>query len=139
MMNIYNGLVTLDDHGSAMVQLPDYFEALNKDFRYQLTSVGSSQPGLYVAQEVSGNSFAIAGGNPGGKVSWQVTGIRHDAWADAHRIQPEVEKAPEDQGKYLHPELFGATKDQAIMPHQSLGSSPTDPAAATSHSKPAAN
>ncbi len=115
MMNIYNGLVTLDAHGAATVQLPDYFEALNGEFRYQLTSVGSSQPGLYVAEEVSGNSFEIAGGNPGGRVSWQVTGIRHDAYANAHRIPTEVEKPAGERGKYLNPELFGASPEQAIF------------------------
>ncbi|MBV8899851.1 MAG: hypothetical protein JOY92_07040, partial [Verrucomicrobia bacterium] len=38
MMNIYNGTVTLDQNGEATVRLPDYFEALNRDFRYQLTA-----------------------------------------------------------------------------------------------------
>jgi hypothetical protein len=42
MMNIYDGLVTLDDSGQAWVQLPDWFEALNQDFRYQLTPSASS-------------------------------------------------------------------------------------------------
>jgi hypothetical protein len=43
-----------------------------------------------------------------------VTGIRHDAYADAHRVQVEVKKPPQDQGRYLHPELFGAPAEQAI-------------------------
>ena len=34
MMNIYNGNVTLDDKGEAVVTLPGWFEALNRDFRY---------------------------------------------------------------------------------------------------------
>jgi hypothetical protein len=105
MMNIYNGLVILDKHGKAVVQLPDYFQALNQDFRYQLTAIGTPGPKLYVASEIAGNQFAIAGGKPGAKVSWQVTGIRHDAYADAHRIQVEEDKGKE-RGTYLHPELF---------------------------------
>jgi hypothetical protein len=48
------------------------------------------------------------------KVSWQVTGIRQDAWANAHRIPVEVSKAPADQGLYLHPELFGAPAEKSI-------------------------
>ena len=60
MMNIYNGLIRLDARGEAWVVLPDYFEALNRDFRYQLTSVGASQPRLYIASEVKGNRFKIA-------------------------------------------------------------------------------
>ncbi|MGD0414899.1 MAG: DNRLRE domain-containing protein [Terriglobales bacterium] len=117
MMNIYNGVATLDARGSVWITLPGYFEALNEDFRYQLTSMGRPQPSLYVAKEISGNRFRISGGKPGGKVSWQVTGIRHDAYADAHRIKVEVEKPPQEQGRYLHPELFGAPAEQAIGYH----------------------
>ncbi len=117
MMNIYNGVATLDARGSVWITLPEYFEALNQDFRYQLTSIGRPQPSLYVAREISGNRFRISGGKPGGKVSWQVTGIRHDAYADAHRIKVEVEKPPQEQGRYLHPELFGAPAEQAIGYH----------------------
>jgi trimeric autotransporter adhesin len=117
MMNIYNGVATLDARGSVWITLPEYFEALNQDFRYQLTSMGRPQPSLYVAKEISGNRFRISGGKPGGKVSWQVTGIRHDAYADAHRIQVEVEKPAQEQGRYLHPELFGAPVEQAIGYH----------------------
>jgi trimeric autotransporter adhesin len=114
MMNIYNGVVTLNAQGAAWITLPDYFEALNRDFRYQLTSMGRPQPNLYIAREISGNRFRISGGKPGGKVSWQVTGIRHDAYADAHRIPTEEEKTGDEQGRYLHPELFGASPEQAI-------------------------
>ncbi len=106
MMNIYNGVIVLDRRGTAWIQMPDYFEALNKDFRYQLTAIGAPGPNLYIAKEISGNRFRIAGGKPGMKVSWQVTGVRHDAWADAHRIQVEEEKTGKERGTYLHPELF---------------------------------
>jgi trimeric autotransporter adhesin len=105
MMNIYNGVIVLDKHGKAVVDLPGYFEALNQDFRYQLTSIGAPGPNLFVASEIKGNKFIIAGGKPGAKVSWQVTGIRHDAYADAHRIVVEEDKGKE-RGTYLHPELF---------------------------------
>ena len=102
MMNIYNGNVTLDANGEAWVELLDWFEALNKDFRYQLTCIGGFAP-VYVAQEIQDNRFRIAGGTPGMKVSWQVTGIRHDSYAEAHPIPVEEEKPPEEQGTYLHP------------------------------------
>ncbi|MGB2696394.1 MAG: hypothetical protein WBD28_00885, partial [Candidatus Zixiibacteriota bacterium] len=106
MMNVYNGNVILDATGEATVELLDYFEALNRDFRYQLTAIGAPGPNLYISQEISGNSFKIAGGEPGMKVSWQVTGIRHDKFAEANRIQVEVDKPAEEQGKYLHPEAY---------------------------------
>ena len=69
MMNVYNGNVELDGSGSAWVDLPAYFEALNRDFRYQLTPIGGPGPNLYVAQEVQNNRFQIAGGGPGLRVS----------------------------------------------------------------------
>jgi hypothetical protein len=88
MMNVYNGIAKLNAQGEAEVRLPSYFQALNKDFRYQLTSIGRFAP-VYVKRTIHDNSFRIAGGKAGGEVSWQVTGIRHDAYADAHRIVVE--------------------------------------------------
>jgi len=118
MMNIYNGLIRLDARGEAWVVLPDYFEALNRDFRYQLTSVGAPQPRLYIAREVKGNRFKIAGGKANAKVSWQLTGIRQDAWANAHRIPTEEDKPADKRGTYLHPELFGAgANTNAMLQH----------------------
>jgi hypothetical protein len=115
MMNICNGNVTLDSNGEAVVTLPGWFEALNRDFRYQLTAVGAPGPNLYVAEEISENHFKIAGGRPGAKVSWQVTGIRQDEWANAHRIPVEQEKPELERGFYLHPEFFGAPEEKGIL------------------------
>jgi trimeric autotransporter adhesin len=114
MMNIYNGVIVLDSKGEAYVTLPDYFQALNSDFRYQLTAMGTPGPNLYVAEEISGNHFKVSGGKPGGKVSWQVTGVRQDAYAKAHRIRVEEDKPAQEKGHYLHPELFGASEEEAI-------------------------
>jgi hypothetical protein len=114
MKNIYDGTVLLDASGAANVELPEWFEALNRDFRYQLTSVGAPGPNLYVSEEISSNHFKIAGGKPGAKVSWQVTGTRHDAYADAHRIPVEEAKSAKERGLYLHPELFGAPVEKSI-------------------------
>ncbi len=91
MMNVYNGNVLLDANGEAWVEMPDWFEALNRDFRYQLTCIGGFAP-VYVAEEISGNRFRIAGGEAGMKISWLVTGIRHDAHAEANRTPVEQEK-----------------------------------------------
>lgn len=113
-MNVYNGNVTLDDNGEAWVQLPDYFEALNRDFRYQLTPIGGPGPNLYVAQEIEDNRFQIAGGEPGLKVSWQVTGIRDDASARANPMRVEVEKPEHQQGLYLDPEAYGQPDSRGI-------------------------
>jgi hypothetical protein len=114
MMNIYNGNVVLDGSGQADVALPAWFEALNRDFRYQLTAIGGPAPGLYVAQEVSGNRFRIAGGSPGLKVSWQVTGIRQDPYAETHRIPVEQMKPEAERGTYLHPAAYGQPAERGI-------------------------
>jgi hypothetical protein len=45
---------------------------------------------------------------------WQVTGIRQDAWANAHRIPVEEEKNEREAGFYIHPELFGAPPEKQI-------------------------
>lgn len=105
MMNIYNGNATTDKHGVAVVSLPAYFSALNRDCRYQLTTIGSFARAI-VAQEVKGNRFTIRTDSPNVKVSWQVTGVRRDAWANANRFVPERDKGA-DRGTYLHPALFG--------------------------------
>ena len=102
MKNIYDGTITLDENGEAIVELPDYFEALNKDFRYQLTCIGGYAP-VYISKEVHDNMFKIAGGTPGLKVSWQVTGIRHDTYAEENRIP--VEEYKTDVENEINPQL----------------------------------
>jgi hypothetical protein len=118
MMNIYNGNVTLNSNGEAVVQLPDYFEALNMEFRYQLTPIGAPGPNIYIAEEISGNTFKIAGGTSGMKVSWQVTGIRNDPYAQENRIEVEVDKNTDEKGKYLHPILYGKSIKSGINYNQ---------------------
>ena len=113
MMNVYNGNIVTARHGLATVELPAYFEALNRDFRYQLTVIGQFAQAI-VKQEIANNRFTIKTSRPLVKVSWQVTGIRHDAFANAERIPVEEDKLPQERGHYLHPELFGASGQQAI-------------------------
>jgi hypothetical protein len=105
MMNVYNGNVTLDSEGRATVELPEYFEALNCDFRYQLTAIGAPGPNLYIAEGVQQNRFRIAGGRAYAHVSWQVTGVRQDAYANEHRIKVEEEKPLEEEKPPAEKEL----------------------------------
>lgn len=114
MMNVYNGNATLGEDGSAWVDLPSYFQALNRDFRYQLTAIGGPGPNLHIAQEIQNNRFQIAGGGPGLRVSWQVTGIRQDAYANANRVVVEQEKPENERGTYLHPEVFGQDRSRGV-------------------------
>lgn len=113
MKNVYDGVVTLDGQGQAIIELPVYFGALNRDFRYQLTTIGGYAP-VYIAEEINDNRFTIAGGKPGMKVSWQVTGIRQDAFANANRIPIEETKPKEQRGKYLHPKEYGKPESAGI-------------------------
>jgi hypothetical protein len=114
MKNVYDGVVALDEHGEAWIELPEWFQALNRDFRYQLTAMGAPGPDLFISQEILNNRFKISGGSSGMKVSWQVTGIRQDAFANAHRIPVEEEKPPIESGKYLHPQEHGMPETVGI-------------------------
>ncbi len=120
MMNVYNGNITTDANGFATVTMPSYFSAENKDFRYQLTTIGAFAQ-VMVVEEISNNQFKIQTDKPNVKVSWQVTGIRQDAWANAHRIVAEEDKKGVEKGKYLHPELFGANQDLSIPAMVGMG------------------
>jgi len=113
MMNIYNGNVTTDADGRAVVSLPAYFDALNMDFRYQLTVIGEFAQAI-IAEKIHDNQFAIRTDKPNIEVSWMVTGIRKDPWAQAHRIEPEVDKEPENKGRYLTPEVYGMPETSRI-------------------------
>lgn len=112
MMNVYNGVVTTDARGYAVVTMPEWFETLNRDFRYQLTVVDQGDSDEFVQAKIVGGGmhdgqFNVRTSAPNTMVSWQVTGIRQDAWANAHRIPVEEEKSAFERGHYLHPELYG--------------------------------
>jgi|GEM_PF-1747221 len=103
--NLYDGIAKFDKNGEATIKLPDYFEALNKDFRYQFFAIDEPMPNLHIKKEVESNQFTIGGGAPGGEVSWQITGSRHDPYILANPIQVEVEKGPDamkDKGECLY-------------------------------------
>ncbi|MBN8578654.1 MAG: hypothetical protein J0L66_17050 [Cytophagales bacterium] len=130
MKNIYDGVVVLGADGDAEITLPEWFDALNRDFRYQLTCVGGFA-NVYIAQEIQNNRFRIAGGRQGLKVSWQVTGIRKDPYAEKNRVKVEEEKPANERGKYLYPEAYGQPVSMGVDYAQINGSN------STSETKPA--
>ncbi len=113
MKNVYDGVVTTDENGLAVVELPQWFEALNRDFRYQLTVIGRFAQAI-VEKEVESNRFTIRTNLAKVKVSWQITGIRQDHYANAHRIRVEEEKPADERGFYLHPEEWGQPADKSV-------------------------
>jgi hypothetical protein len=114
MLNVYNGNTTTDGNGDAAVTMPDYFEALNRDFRYQLTVIEQFAQAI-VASEIKDNRFEIKTDKPHVKVSWMVTGVRHDTYAKAHPVAVEADKPVEERGRYLHPQLWGQPQEAGVV------------------------
>jgi trimeric autotransporter adhesin len=112
MVNIYSGNVVTDEDGLATVQLPDWFEAENGDFRYQLTVVGGRFAQAIVSKEIANHQFAISTNASRVKVSWQVTAVRQDAYAKANPLVVEPQKPSNERGFYIHPELYGQPQEK---------------------------
>jgi hypothetical protein len=110
---VYSGNVTCDEAGEARVTLPDWLEALATDFRYQLTCLGG-HASVFVAGEIQDGAFVIGGGAAGLRVSWQVTGVRQDAWARANVLEVELDKPESERGFYHNPDAFGRTLTSSV-------------------------
>ncbi|MCF6342406.1 MAG: hypothetical protein L3J31_06330 [Bacteroidales bacterium] len=112
VLNMYRGNVLLDENGEAVVTLPDYFLFININFSYALTPIGQQAPYLFVKEEIDDEGrFIISGGNPDQKISWVVYAERNDLYMQRERkTNPEmveIEKKPNERGKYLVPDLYG--------------------------------
>jgi hypothetical protein len=116
MKNVYDGNVITNGKGFATVQMPKWFQALNRDFRYQLTVIDRAHWTARAAvwHKIADNRFTIRTDQADVEVSWQVTGVRHDRFANAHRIQVVVPKEGKADGKYLHPELYGQPHSKRV-------------------------
>ncbi|HSE96998.1 MAG TPA: hypothetical protein VLD57_01935, partial [Blastocatellia bacterium] len=68
-----------------------------------------------IAEKVKNNRFTIQTNMPGVEVSWQVTGVRQDAWANKNRIPVEEEKSESERGFYLNPEAFGKDEERSVL------------------------
>jgi hypothetical protein len=111
MMNIYSGNVVTDGSGTAIVALPEWLESVNGDFRYQLTVVGQFAQAI-VSKEIDNHQFTISSSVPGVKVSWMVTAVRKDAYAQTHPLVVEETKNARERGFYVHPELYGQPEEK---------------------------
>jgi hypothetical protein len=133
MMNIYTGNVVTDQNGNALVKLPEWFESLNADFRYQLTVIGKFAQAI-VSKEIANHEFSISTNATFTKVSWQVTAVRHDAYALAHPLEVEKDKPAFERGYYLHPELYGQPAEKSVAARHHPGSRrPAAPRTAALH------
>lgn len=116
VLNMYRGNIVLDANGEATVTLPDYFKEININFSYHLTPIGSFA-NLYIKEEIQGNQFKIAGGNPNQKISWQVFAERNDLYLQQNPESKavEVDKKEFDKGLYLRPELYNQPEEKGIF------------------------
>jgi hypothetical protein len=113
MVNICRGNAVTDANGYATVNLPGYFESLNKNLTHQLTVVNEFAEAI-IGRKVQDNRFVIRTDKPNVKVSWMITGVRKDPLAEQFRICDEVEKPDSEKGKYLVPSVYGKSPDQAM-------------------------
>jgi hypothetical protein len=113
-LNVYNGNAIVGKNGKAVVELPDWFESYNKDFKYQLTAIGAPGPNLYISKKINNNKFEISGGTENMEVSWQITGVRNDKFAQKNSFSVESEKKNDEKGFYVNPEAYGYDVSKGI-------------------------
>jgi hypothetical protein len=115
VLNVYRGIAMLDNNGKAEIEMADYFEAININFSYQLTAIGTpKQP--YVLTEIKNNKFIVAG-EPNTKVSWLVIAERNDEYLkqNPEKRAVEVAKTGKEKGKYLMPELYNQPTSKGVF------------------------
>jgi hypothetical protein len=117
----YRGKVNLDQNGEAVIELPEYVAAINRDFTYNVTPMGPTTQ-VYISKEFDGNSFSVAGGSPGVKISWMLTGTRNDEYMKQNpdKLEVEIEKTGKVAGKYIRPELYGVDASQGALNRTSV-------------------
>ncbi len=87
VLNQYSGNTTTNENGIAVVNLPDYIQKINIDFRYQLTVIGDFAQAI-ISKEISNNQFEIKTDKPNIKVSWLITAKRNDEYMKQHPFEP---------------------------------------------------
>lgn len=118
ILNVYRGNAVFDTNGNAHIQLPKYFNAINKDFSYQFSPIGASMPNLYIAQKISSEGiFVISGGIPEKEVSWSIYAQRNDKYVQEHpnQITDEVEKKDYQKGKYWDASSWKQPESKSIF------------------------
>ena len=112
MMNIYKGRAKLVN-GKAVIELPEYFDALNhQEGRVlNLTCINGWSP-LFREGEIRNNQFVVKTTKDGIKdqeFDWVIYAKRNDRFARENPIVVEEEKGVKNKykkGEYLHPEIY---------------------------------
>lgn len=114
--NVYKGRVTTRADGYAWIELPKYYESINKDPDYQLTVVDDSDDFVQakVTHEVENGRFQIRTSKPGVTVCWEVKATRNDPYVREYGAPVEVDKPKREQGTYQHPELYGMPPEMKV-------------------------
>jgi len=114
VINTYSGNAKTDNSGKVTVKLPDYFESINKDFRYQLTVIGAFAQAI-ISKKVSNNQFEISTSTPNVEVSWQVIGTRNDLYMQKiNTMKSEELKTNEMKGRYIEPKAYGLPESRGV-------------------------
>ena len=107
MRNMYYGQAETGSNKKAAIQLPDWWQALNgenkSEYNYQFTPIGEFCD-FYVSSEIEGNKFEVTSDKANCRFSWMVSGIRHDAFAETHRVVVVENKTGDEIGKCRHEE-----------------------------------
>ncbi|MBL7749396.1 MAG: hypothetical protein JNM19_18290, partial [Chitinophagaceae bacterium] len=113
VINFYSGNIVTDANGKAVVKLPDYFEAINKDPRYQLTVIGAFAQAI-ISKKVQNNQFEIATNLPNIEVSWEVKAVRNDRRMQMTPFTDVVDKSANQKGKYWDPAAYNLPDSKNI-------------------------
>jgi hypothetical protein len=121
-------VLTGDLEGSSSASRRSVWRAVSMSRTVMRTRVATpvSLPQALVTEEVRDNRFTIRTDKPNVRVLWQITGIRQDAWADANRIEPEVDKVESERGTFLGPEVHDQLASAGIF-HSAKNRLGTDP------------
>ncbi|MFT5779859.1 MAG: hypothetical protein ACI837_002818 [Crocinitomicaceae bacterium] len=116
VLNIYRGNAVFAENGEAIIELPDYYDAINTNPSYNLTPVGGFAQ-LYIKEEISEGKFIIGGGTEGLKVSWTIYSERNDPYLRNYpeKKAVEVEKREGQKGKYVMPQLYNQPMDKKMI------------------------
>ncbi len=108
---IYRGTAKLDSQGEAVVEMPEYFEALTKESEASVHLTPEGKPFLTGYRWQADHTAFTAYGDPNREVAWMVMADRDDPVMRQLARPVEEEKSPSssfcDKGELLYPTAYG--------------------------------